>query len=171
MKIPAQEASLLFRSREQDPEALRELVERYVPPIYGFLYSLLGDKAGQEIRFLTAAFAESLRTLNPSKPKESFLVAVMRRIVPRLLAQLAHRQVRGSWPGLEPRLWVLFETLSQLPSEASMLILLRDQMDLSLEDIALVLSKNVRQVKPELNRARLDFRDQIKQTLSMSRRP
>ena len=170
MEISAEEEFLLSDfATKQDESALKILTDKYGPPLYGFLRALWPGKQSQKRleQVMAQAFVQAIHSIKPLQVKEPFLLPLLRQTARQLKNQQAPTAaIPLNLEGLDSRLSLLVESLSLLPAEERILILLRDQFDLSHTEITDVLSISKDNLKNELNDARIHFRERLTHVLS-----
>ncbi len=165
LTVSTEDQLLATRCSKQDRGALEELSSLYGNSLYGFLRSALGQRSELAHPHLVEAFVETVRRAAALGLKAPLHVTLLRYLLEGLRKNLKQKHAEGPWPGLDRKLSVLFLSLSRLPWEERVLLLLRDQMNCSLEEIEAVLSKPETEIRSQLQRTRLHFREQIHKTL------
>ncbi len=168
MKEPATLSSdhelLLDRCRQKDSAAIQKLVSIYGESFYGFIRCLLGGNANLIDPILTASFIDTLRSSAESNTDEPFRVILLRAALKNAEKNLG--QPREPLLGIDKRLSVLWECLGDLSREEQVVLLLRDQMDCSLDEMQAILSETEHPIRGRLQFARLHFRDLLQNKLN-----
>lgn len=165
LRVPAEDELLLDRCLKKDPGALRELVTVHGESLYGFVRSALGRRAVLTHPFLTQCFADLLRDSNAFNLTEPIRVKLAKSFLVQIQKQLKQKHSEGPLPGLNRRLSVLFTCLSQLSWDDRVVILLRDQLGFSLDEMQAVLSKTEQETRLQIQEARIRFREQLQSIL------
>lgn len=171
LKVSADEELLVARSIKRDPEALQTLSSDYGRPVYGFLRSVLGRRSELAHPILIDAFVSILRSTSAFNLTEPILVTVMRYLIKGIQKQLKRKDAKGPLNGLNPQLNVMFDGLSRLSWEERVLILLRDQMGFSYEEMTAITSRSEDQIRSQLTESRLHLRSHVREVLNRKRTP
>lgn len=165
-EIP-QEEFLIPRCRIGDAAALAQLGDLYGYQIHGFLCAILGEGEGKKERALRESFSEGLRLYSSGKSPLSFLVLVMQALMEILRSDPSlEKQVQTQpFTVKDLRLQWMFEAFYRLPWKERVVILLRQQMDFSYEEMGFILSESEAVVKTQLKTAREHFRQQVDERL------
>ena len=168
MEIAAEEELLLSRAVRLDPAALQNLADQHASSFYGFLLHVFLGDADLARETLVRAWAETLKSFAPFEEKVPFPVALAFHALADI-KEPASKKSRPGFPGpeatREPRLRLIFEALPRLPLEKRILLLLRDQLDFSLEELSFVLSLSEDQLRHRLKEARLALRLEVEHLL------
>jgi len=186
------EEQLIKKSQQGDIKAFEELVLQYQNKIYALAYRYMGNEE-DAYDMSQEAFIKAYKSLRSFKGKSSFgtwLYRVVsnicldelgrrkRRIVPlsldEPLATLDGDEVEKEIADTSPTADILYEQkefllyiqqlLDQMKIEHKTVIVLRDQMDLSYEEIAEILKCSIGTVKSRLSRARTVLREMLSKT-------
>ncbi len=177
-------ARLMMRLKhERDESALRELIECYQTPVYTMALRMLGNAADAE-DIAQRTFIRVWKAAPGYEPQARFTTWLF-TIVKNLVFNESRRRIRkpagsleaaaeqGYTPGSTPahapdrrlehkELQQLVEqALAQLAPKARMAVQLRQQEELSYEDIASVLRMSVSATKSLLFRARRELRERL----------
>ena len=168
VQISAEEELLIAGGLDREPEALRRLADRYGRPVLGFLRAFSGGDEIWARRTVVQALSAPLLDLKPFQERIPFLVDVIGRLVPALESFTPRRKSESSTlpeEPVEPRAAIILEALSSLPWRERALLLLRDQIDSSLEEIAFALHLPHDSVQGNLSGVRIHFRRFLDQIL------
>ena len=169
MIVPARDEFLLARCLKRERTAIEELVAEHARPIYGFFQSALGEKVTLAQPIFVGSFIHLLRKNAHRNLKEPIRVILLRFIIQRIQEKLNFKNAGAPLNNLDFRLSILFESLSRLPWDERILLLFRDQMDLSLEEIGAILSKSQNEIRSRLKDCRLNFRKQLENSMNNKR--
>jgi RNA polymerase sigma-70 factor (ECF subfamily) len=163
--------------RRGDKSAFTRIVERWQKPLLNFLYRATGNSADAE-DIAQEAFIEiyrAARRYRPSGSFQAFLFTIARR---RLIDHYRH-QSRRPLDYLDPSEYPMqsqaspedgsrdieeafHQALAALPDNQRQAILLRQQQELSYEEIAVALNASVSAVKSWIHRARQHLRTALR---------
>lgn len=166
MKISGDEELLLAACLERNRFAIDKLSLMYGVPLFGFLRSALGARAHLAQNFVTESIVEFLRCATPFNLSEPIHVTLARSILQKVEKQLKSKNSEGPLAGLDRKLSVVFDCLSQLSWKERILLLLRDQMEFSLEEMSAVLSLSKMKIRSSLKDARLKLRENLQSALA-----
>lgn len=167
------EAVLLARwQSEDDPAALRSLLQRYLKSSYALILNLTGCDRNTAYEFTASILAKSIESLNSSShafflPALQLLVDECSRISPA--AFFDSSQFLSLPPEKRESAKVLKEALFALPYGSRTMILLRDQLNLSYKEISDVLAITEREARSTTFRIRGELRDKIEEALNRHR--
>lgn len=174
MQISAEEEFLIARCIQFEPEAVKAVAGRYGRAVYGFLFSCLGSSTRAR-RMLANVFIEALRQATPFEEKMPFFFKVLSLSIPKVWSALSKERFSLDLDAIpeskrKARLIFILEALSRISFEDKILILLRDQLELTHEEMAAVVSMTPKEVETVLNKARLGFRSELEQILISGKR-
>lgn len=167
-RVSPEEELLFARCLKQEPEAIRELGRRYALPLYGLLQSLCGKKAESLDPLVIEVFADALKSGEPFALQEPLAVTLTRSLLEKIQKKIRRKKISVSTEladSFDPKLRLLFKALSGLSWNQKFLLLLRDQLLLSHEEIAGILTLPKAQVPNRLKEARLLFRKNLQEFL------
>lgn len=150
---------LLSRCRQKDVAAVQTLVSLYGENLYGFIRGALGGKTELVSSLLTGTFVRALYASENIPVDESFKVVLLRTALDGMKKK--SDAPREPIAGLDKRFSVLSECLGRLFWDERILLLLRDQMDCSMDEMHAILSENDPTIRASLQQARLHFREQL----------
>ena len=173
MQISAREEFLFWGWKTKDKEAFDQILSLYARSLYAFLCGITGGQESEISSLLVETFSKILRT--PPDPRRPFLVRALHHIAnrygkkgsPEASHELLLREV-DKWQVREQR--VVLEALQRLAWEDRMLILLRDQQELLIDEIQAVLGWPEEQIKKELREARIRFRAKVNEVMREKRK-
>lgn len=169
MKVSTDEELLVARCIRRDPEALQTLSSDYGRPVYGFLRTALGRRSELAHPILIDAFVNILRPHSAFNLTEPLLVTVMRSLIKGIQKQIKRKDAEGALEGLHPRLSFLFDSLCQLSWEERVLVLLRDQMEFSYEEMTAITALSRDQIKARLKEGRVHLKNHVRGVLNQKR--
>ena len=163
------EAVLLERCAKGEEPAIKQLLERYEPRIFGAMLALAACDRNAAYEATVASLSDAVRAA-PAAGRQPFV----RTLIPIVLRhakalkptpKFEPPQVPGLPPERQQLLRVVKETLLALPFEVRLLLVLRDLLHLGYEDIAAVRDVPVKQAKTDTNQARSQLREKTKEML------
>ena len=163
MKITPSEELILAGCNEGSEHALQELSEKIAAPVYGFLSSSLGKNAGSAHDLFIEAFICGIR--NSLSENTPILVKVLSRLIHDISKLPFDKKVLILPENVSIRAQIILRTLSYMSWNDRVLVLLRDQLDLSHEEMSAVLSMNEHVIKMHLTEARIHFRNYLNEVL------
>lgn len=171
VQITAEEEFLLTQFVSGRPQAVHAIAERFGPSVYGFVLSALGGDSQRAGRIVVNAFAGVLRRVSSTDEKQPpFLIRVLSLACGQIKKEKpsnAPRPVLEEFAGpaisdsYKRRFTVILKALLELPPQERCLLLLRDQMSFSSEEISHVLGLSAAGVKHRLNPVRTLFHQTI----------
>ncbi len=161
IRIHADEEFLLAGCLQQDLASLEKFTSDYGVPLYSFLQSVLGKRADICRNFLTESMVEFLRSSAAFNLSEPIRVSLVRTLLEKIQKNLQSKDAEGPVPGWDERSSVLFECLCRLSWEDRVLLLLRDQLEFSLEEMESVVSKHKDKIRSGLKEARIKLREHL----------
>ena len=161
MSLSSHEQALLTELANRDAEAIRLFSTEYGPPVYGFLISALGFRAGEAKPMMVEAFASLIRHSKKAATEMPILPCLMRDLLNHLQWKMSDKESEGPFEGAYQELSLIFKALSRLPWEERVLVLLRDQMDLTYPEMSFVLSLSEEELKARLGFAKTNFRNTV----------
>jgi hypothetical protein len=167
MEISAHDELLMGRCKNGNPEAIRELVDYYGQPLYGMLYCIFGGNANIPKFLLVQSFTHVLKNIKLFEDKTPFIIHVLKWIYAEMQHSMDLHTTKIEFPKdqvLASRYVMILETIAALALEEKLLVLLRDQLSLSLNEIGMVLSIPEKNVRQRLSEARLSFRNNLDQS-------
>lgn len=175
MQITAEEEFLLNQYLNGKPQAVQAIAERFGPSAYGFAFCALAGDSKQAQRFILGAFAGVLRRLSPLDEKQpSFL----EQILAGLCEQIKNERTPPgeivpddfSGPAImdshKRRFRVILKALAELSPRERCLLLLRDQMSFTYEEISQILKINREDIKHILASTRALFHQTIEKRMT-----
>ncbi|NLB88242.1 MAG: sigma-70 family RNA polymerase sigma factor [Syntrophomonadaceae bacterium] len=184
----ALEEQLVKKSLQGDTEAFEELVFQYQNKIYALAYRYMGNEE-DAYDMTQEAFLKAYRSLRTFKGDSSFGTWLYRVATNVCLDELRRRkrrittlsldeplatdegEVEKEIPDTSPTADIIYEqkefskyiqnTLDQMKAEHKTVIILRDVMELSYEEIAEILNCSLGTVKSRLSRARNALRKKL----------
>lgn len=171
MGIPEQwssEEALLARAAGGDPEAVRALLDRHAPAVYGFIYARVGGHEQQAEDLLQETLMEavrSARTFRGEAALTTWLCAIARRRLARHYEAERRRELAASGlaavgapeEDLDRREDVV-RALGTLPALHRQVLVLKYLDGLSVAEIAAEVGRTRVQVQSLLQRSREAFR-------------
>lgn len=161
MPVTPKEEILLARCHRGDSDAIQQLAQDYGNRLYGFLFSCLGARDSEIQELLKSVFQDAFTDYQPFQESEPLMLRLLRTAVHRLRPNLKHKMPLKPKVFSDERLALLFDALSFLEPEERILILLRDQQELSHEEIAGVTALATDKVHTHLTVAKKHFGDMI----------
>lgn len=163
---------LLADAAAGDPEAVRTLLDRVGPVIYGFIYARVGGRDDAAEDLTQETFLESVRSAHTFRGEAAlatWMCAIARRRVARWFE--AERKAEVARSGLMAIDSVVEDTfeerdeviraLGRLPVIHRQVLVLKYLEDLTVEDIARDLGRTPVQVQSLLQRARAGLRREV----------
>ncbi len=170
MPVTPKEEILLARCHRGDGDAIQQLSREDGARIHGFLFSCLGARDSEIQELLKFVFQEAFTHYKPFQEAEPLLTRLLRSAVHRLRSDFKHLPPLKPKTFADERLALLFDALSFLDPEERILVLLRDQQDLSHEEMAAVLQMSLEKIHALLAIAKKHFGEMIhKIVLSMEK--
>lgn len=165
MPLSVDDESLLANLTQQNPQSIKSLCSAYGPEIYGFLVSLLGLRAIDAHSVLVESFASVAAEAQKGRVREALLIRLTREVLNHMRWKLWDSEGETPFEGSRQELSLVFRALSRLAWEERILLLLRDQMDFTYEEMASVLSLSVEAVKTRLAESKKNFRHHINEIM------
>lgn len=164
------EAMLLERCAKGEESAVKQILERYEPKIFGGVLCLAACDRNAAYELTAASFAEALRVLPQAGARQSFVRTLLPGVIRRTRAVKASPRFEPPQvPGLAPERLQLLRLVKQallaLPFEARLLLVLRDLWHLRYEDIAVLTELPAKQARADTLQARQQLRDKTKEAL------
>ena len=156
--ILPEEEFLLARCLRWDGEALETLAGTYGTPLHVFICLISSASSSRNQNILVNSMADALKKNRPFDGKIPFLTLAAKFAVAEMKG-MKNEGIPSCFENSEPRLQCLAKTLSKIKPEEKMLLLLRDQLLLSIWEIAYVLAIPESEVIPRLAEARLHFNE------------
>lgn len=158
---------LLERCRKGDEDALQILTEEYHGPVYSLLVNLLAGHRDQAYELTVTAFK---KTLKEPLPHESEIPVLTELAASALAAARSVQVIPSVFPegsgASEGKLTpFLKEALAMLPFDTRALILLRDMLHFSEQEIVFLLPFTRGKIRIELETARLGLRKKMEALL------
>ena len=165
-EILEEEVTLLKRYREGDETALTSLIKLYQQKVFVLALYTSGCDANKAYEITASSFVSAIRKSPSFFGKTPFLRAVIRFAIDsaqNFNTLLAPSQMDSSEPSAVKKEIhrVVRRALLALPLEVRLILLLRDQLNLSYEDVSSILKISQEQVKMKLDNARAQLRQQV----------
>lgn len=164
---------MLSHWKQGDEGALKSLITRYQRYVFAIVLCLTGCDRNIAYDITTSAFLETIRRI-PSLGSSSFLLALIRLAVDKCrqikpVSFTPPSDVMNISPQKGVSLRIVKEALLMISFDLRVPLLLRDQLNLSYEDIASVLGDSEKNAKSQTIHARIQLRDKIEETLNRQR--
>src|SRR3990167_5065846 len=139
-----EETALLKRYRAGDESALKSLIERYQQKVFAFILYSLNSNFDQAYEVTVSAFVGAIRAIPSMYGRAPFLRKLFRLAITKTKdAKGILSANQDSFPQASPAKQQMYRIIKQsllsLPIEARQVLLLRDQINLSCEDISSIL--------------------------------
>lgn len=178
---------LIGAYRNGEDEALRELVQRHIPAVYGFIFRMVGDAhAAEDLSQDTfVKIWKNLRRYDVTKPFRTWLFAIAKNVAIDYLRKKKNptfseienedgQEISDTIQDVQPLPPEILEraelaqdlerALLQIPPESRSIILMHEMEDLTFQEIADALKKPMNTVKSRYRRALLMMREILGKT-------
>lgn len=175
MKTIAQGETLLLEAWERGDEiALKSLIERYRRIVFNLMLYLGGGGRNAAFNLSVACFSETLNSLKGAGSDGRFFHALVRDALRRCEAEPVTpafdlASVVTLPPEKREPLRIIQEALFALSFQNKTLLLLRDQFNLSYEDISAILDVPAKDARSAVLLARVQLRDKVQEILDSER--
>ena len=164
-----EEVMLLERCAKGEEPAIKQLLERYEPRIFGAMLALAACDRNAAYEAAVASLTDAVRAA-ASAGRQPFARALIPAVIRHAKTltptpKFEPPHVPGLPPERQQLLRVVKEALLALPFEVRLLLVLRDLLHLGYEEIAVVREVPVKQAKADTNQARSHLREKTKEML------
>ncbi len=168
MDITPAEELLLARCVRKDLEALEALGITYGRPLYSFLFCAVGGNTEIARQILVKCLKSTLSSIEPFEETIPFLIKCLQFIDKALKKYPPDHHADDPIPAdphLKPNESSTLQALLALNVQERILLLLRDQLLLSLEEISQVLETKRKDLKEAINAVRFKMKS-VRQEIS-----
>ena len=167
------EAALLKRCQDGQGHALAALVERHQQRVFALASCLAGCDRDTAYQITVESFVEVLR-VEAAVGDPPLFHRLLARVIEHSRAAASSPVFESPRvPGLSPQqqelLRLVRQSLLAMPFESRVPLLLRDQLGLPYEEIAVLVGRTPQQAKTDTLAARRQLREQLRETLDRLR--
>jgi len=153
-----------------DDEKLKAVINRYLKKIYPLVFYLTGNDSDKAYQITVSSYVEAFMSLRSIDDEDQVFI----KIVQQAIVQSQSATVMPSSkvppfknvpPGRIPILHILSKALQALPFKDRALLLLREQLHLSYQNIASVFGISQADARSHINKARVQLRKKAEEAM------
>ena len=153
-------------NNNRNPEELKYLISHYEQKVFVLALYLIGGDRNKTYEVASSSFAETIQKSSSLKPTDPFLAAVAAKVIEKsraIKAMPSSDEIH--WIGVADQekgiLRIVSQALQALPFDEKALVLLRDQLNLSYKDIAMIFHSDEKNIQTQTIQARGQLRKKI----------
>lgn len=170
MEISPEEEFLIARCIKKDPASLERLLSTHGRPLAAFIRMALPAPPEDDVRMILGrSIAAALKSTRPFEEQEPFLIEALGYVLDEIKRYRANYSVKERVKKDDfygNRMLMIRKSLDSLTPQEKILILLRDQMDLSHEEMARLVPGSPHFLKQKIAEARVKFHQGLTRVLS-----
>jgi DNA-directed RNA polymerase specialized sigma subunit, sigma24 homolog len=158
-------------SYKWDDNSLKLVVERHQKSLFALVVYLIGGDKNKAYAIAAAVFAETLRSASPLDTDSALLARLAHGAIEKCrdvtaVPSFDDSDFTGSPPVKIGSLRMIRKSLQSLPFDSKALLLLRDQMHLSYNDIAHVLGISENDARLRMTQTRAKLRKAVEEVVA-----
>jgi len=154
----------------ENDEALKPVINRYLPKIYPLVYYLIGNDSDKAYQITTSSYVEAFMTLRSVEDENEVIVNIVQEAIKQshsveIMPSTKVPPFKDVPPPKVQILHILSNALQAMSFKDRALLLLRDPLHLSYKNIATVLGISQSDARSHNNQARIEIRKKVEKAL------
>lgn len=153
-----------------DDETLKTVVNRYLAKVYPLVFYLIGNNSDRAYQVTASSYVEAFMAVRTLDDENAFLITLFKQAIEQSRTAGAMPVTKDPpFKDVPPErvkiLQILSKSLQELSFDEKALLLLRDQIHLSYQNIAGILGISQSNVRSRINQARMAIRKKVEGAL------
>jgi len=154
----------------ENDEVLKPVIKRYLPKIYALVYYLIGNDSDKAYQIVTSSYVETFMSIRSLDDENEIIVTLVQEAVKQshsveIMPSTKVPPFKDVSPQRIKILHILSNALQAMSFKDKTLLLLRDQLHLSYQNIATVLGVSQSDARSHINQARIAIRKKVEMAL------
>jgi len=154
----------------ENDETLRPVINRYLRKIYPLVYYLIGNDSDKAYQIVASSYVEAFMSLRSLDDEDDIIVTLVQEAIKQShAAEIMPSSSAPPFKDVPPEkikiLHILSNALQAMTFKDRALLLLRDQLHLSYQNVASILSISQTDARSHINQARLEIRKKVERAL------
>jgi len=154
----------------ENDEELKPIIKRYVGKVYALVFYLIGNDSDKAYQIVTSSYVETFMSVKSLEDEDKVLVKLIQEAIKQshsveIMPSTSVPPFKDVSPQRIKILHILSNALQAMSFKDKALLLLRDQLHLSYQNIGTVLGVSQNDARSHINQARIAIRKKVEMAL------
>ena len=154
----------------EDDDTLKLVINKYLKKVFPLVFYLIGNDSDKAYQITASSYVESFMSIRSLEDENAFLIKLISQAIeqsrdPKIMPSSKEPPFKNVSPERKKMLHIMSESLQALSFDEKAILLMRDQLHLSNQNITAILGISQAQVRSQINQARVAIRKKVEGAL------